>query len=450
MISNMATVKEINRGSELLKTLLNNQGLEAALVPYLEKYKEEDGREYQFQELLDYIQIFLKSDQITPEDLNKYKTIRGISPSILRERGKEICDTLIANNFNLSSLDDIAKKYAEEDKKYEPYTMPFLNRMRTFFLKSADADYLTLYREKQEMAKRGSIKEYNSETFKNLLELTNEEDILNLIHTEEITYENFLTLRNAYFSAHPEDEENKVRCAEIEKLLIKEKQEEIKKRALEASKIEAVRKHQERNDRLKQIIYTYLALGHDNLDECIRPAGLTTATFLNNIKEASLEDDDEELKELIRKYDELVEVYESKREELVYKIKDYYTNGIYYGYENRRFSLYEFYSLTDKGVPEIARSIRKYLPMAEGGRIINYLNNLTITRKFHDRDEFIGQLRNKYKGIERNEYEPIINYMEQMHWPYSLTLFKDIWERLADGLITLTVPDEKIEENMNK
>ena len=48
----MATELELKRGQELFNALLRNEGLEASLLPYLDRYRKEDGKNYNFSIIL--------------------------------------------------------------------------------------------------------------------------------------------------------------------------------------------------------------------------------------------------------------------------------------------------------------------------------------------------------------------------------------------------------------
>ncbi|MDE6292871.1 MAG: hypothetical protein K2L98_04235, partial [Bacilli bacterium] len=128
----------------------------------------------------------------------------------------------------------------------------------------------------------------------------------------------------------------------------------------------------------------------------------------------------------------------------------YYDNGVYYGHENRQFSLYDYYALTDKSIEEVRKILRNYLSIGKANHISTFIGNLIITAKFPSRESFIEQLRYLYPAMDRKERDVIIDYIEDNNWPYSVTLFKDIWIRLVDGLITIPKKSEKSANNLYK
>lgn len=448
MISNMATEVDLKRGEELFKVLINNEGQEAALLPYLEKYKSADGKEYTFRKVLAYIQKYLQSEYVPREYVHKYNALRQVPLSVYLKRGREICDMLIANNFNVPALSVLARKYADEDKRYLPYSESVMMQIRNTYLERADQEYLEKYNQASELAKRTTISDYNFNTLKELSSIESDEDILKYLDDYGLDYPKLITLRNAYFNVYPDDA-NMRKITDRAERILKDKMAMANKLKLsKANSLASAKKREERENKIKTVLRNYVNSEKDNFDECILAEGFNIKTFMGYLR--NLNEEDQELMSLFKAYQEKVKSYDEINKKIVETLVDYYYNGVYYGYENRMFSLYDYYDLTDKSASEVCRLIKKFIPMGKGIKVINYINDLTITRKFYDRDEFIGQLRNKYKTIDKSEYNPILDYIEARGWPYSLTLFRDIWERVSDGLITLSLPQEKNDENMYK
>ena len=98
----------------------------------------------------------------------------------------------------------------------------------------------------------------------------------------------------------------------------------------------------------------------------------------------------------------------------------------------------------------IIKILRTYLPVGKANKIGIFLGELTIAGKFSDRESFLAQLKYSFPNMDKVERDSIIDYIEEMNWPYSVKLFKDIWGLLVDGLITLPEKTAKSANNLNK
>lgn len=445
----MATEVELKRGHELFKALLRNEGYEATLVPFLERYRKEDNKEYKFSIILKYIQIYANSEYVTKEEAAKYNKLRSISKSTLLRRGKEICDTLMKNKFLSASIEPLGAKYAEEDKRYLPYSKPLLDRMRKSFLEIAGEEYLSRYNEALELAKRSTTDGLDFDTLRKIVNSQNPNGALKYLHDHGINYESLRGLRNAYFQVYPDDLITRVSIDSIESLMLYEKNQLAREKIRESNQPKNEKRHQEKIDRLKRILTDFINSGKDNLEECIKKEGVTSRYFFEAVG-VELEKDNVELQELYQKYLSVDSVFSKSRKQLAETLEDYYENGVYYGQENRRFSLYDYYLLTNKSIEEIRKILRTYLPVGKAAKVNAFIGNLIITSKFPDRQSFIEQLKRSCPNMDVRERDAIIDYIEDMNWPYSVTLFKDIWTRLVDGLITLPEKSQKSASSMNK
>ena len=446
----MATEVELKRGKELFDALIKNQGLEAALLPFLDKYNEEDKQEYNFSILLKYLQAYTQSEYISKEEATKYNKLRSISKSTLLKRGKELCDTQIANKFRVASLEPLGTKYAQEDKRYLPYSKPLLDRMINAYLKTASPGYIEKYHEIMELSKRSTTDGLDFDTLKTIANHKNATDALVYLHEHYISYDSLKALRNAYFQVHPEDLLTRAAIDSLEDLIHFERNAE----GIEKSKSGRVennqKRHQDKIDKLKAIMSDYINSGKDNLEECVKKGGYSTTKSFMDALNAEKEGKDEELKDLYQSYLSTEASFAKERRKLAETLADYYENGVYYGHENRQFSLYDYYVLTDKNSKEVSKILRTYLPIGQANHIIAFIGNLTITNKFPNRESFLEQLKKLYPTLDKKERDYIIDYMEDNNWPYSITLFKDIWVRLADGLITIPEKSQKSANNLYK
>ncbi|MDE6142194.1 MAG: hypothetical protein K2G03_06285, partial [Bacilli bacterium] len=215
----MATEVELKRGRELFKALLRSEGYEETLIPFLNRYMEEDNQEYSFAILLKYIKIYKHSEWITKEEIIKYNKLRSISKSTLLKRGKEICDTLIENRFRASSLEELGSRYASEDRRYLPYSKSLLDRMRKTFLETADQEYLKKYNEALELAKRSTTEGLDFDTLKKITNMTDVMEAVKYLQRQRISYESLRGLRNAYFQLYPDDLPTRIALDAIEELM---------------------------------------------------------------------------------------------------------------------------------------------------------------------------------------------------------------------------------------
>ncbi len=446
----MATEVELKRGKELFNALLKNEGLEAALLPFLPKYNKEDGQEYNFTTLLNYLQIYKQSEYVSKEDVARYNKLRSISKETLLKRGKEICDTQIDNKFRVASLEELGARYAQEDKRYLPYSKPLLDRMSNAYLKTASPEYIEKYRECMELSKRSTTDGLSFDTLKIIAKYKNPMEALVYLHEHNISYESLKALRNAYFQIHPEDLLTRIAIDSVEALILFERNRIGKEKTKAGNNEKNQERHKAKIDKLKGIMTDYINSGKDNLEECIKRGGYNaTKSFfeaLNDEKDIK----DEEFKNLYQKYLSTEASFASERRKLALTLEDYYDNGVYYGHENRQFSLYDYYALTDKSIEEVRKILRTYLSIGKANHISVFIGNLIITNKFANREAFIEQLKYLYPTMDRKERDIIIDYMEDNNWPYSVTLFKDIWVRLADGLITIPEKSTKSANNLYK
>ncbi len=446
----MATEVELKRGKELFHALLRNEGLEAALLPYLARYNEEDGKEYGFTTLLKYLQIYKQSEYVSKEDVLRYNKLRSISKETLLKRGKELCDTQIANRFRVASLEVLGAKYATEDKRYLPYSKPLLDRMINEYLKIASPEYLEKYRECMELSKRSTTEGLDFATLRTIANQKNPMDALVYLHDHYISYESLKALRNAYFQVHPEDLLTRVSIDSLESLILFERQAEGREKTKAGNLENNQKRHQDKIDKLKGIMNDYINSGKDNLEECIKRGGYNTPRSFFDALNDEKDNKDEDFKALYQKYLSTEASFGKERRKLAETLADYYENGVYYGHENRQFSLYDYYALTDRSIDEVRKILRTYLPIGKANHIGVFIGNLIITNKFPDKESFIEQLRYLYPTMDRKERDIVIAYIEDNNWPYSVTLFKDIWVRLADGLITIPEKSAKSANNLYK
>ncbi|MDE6292721.1 MAG: hypothetical protein K2L98_03480, partial [Bacilli bacterium] len=269
----MATEVELKRGKELFDALLKNEGLEAALLPFLAKYNEEDAKEYDFTTLLNYLQIYKRSEYVSKDAATKYNKLRSISKATLLKRGKEICDTLMANKFRVASLEALGEKYAKEDKRYLPYSKPLLDRMSNAYLKTASPEYIEKYQECMELSKRSTTDGLSFDTLKIIANYENPMDALVYLHEHNISYESLKALRNAYFQIHPEDLLTRTAIDSLEDLIHFERNRVAKEKTKAGNDEQNQKKHQAKIDKLKRILTSYINSGKDNLDECIKQGG---------------------------------------------------------------------------------------------------------------------------------------------------------------------------------
>ena len=190
--------------------------------------------------------------------------------------------------------------------------------------------------------------------------------------------------------------------------------------------------------------------GKDNLLEIVKGADYSSTKYFYEILNEEKDKGDEELKNLYEKFLAKDATFSEERMCLAKTLEDYYESGVYYGTENRRMSLYDYYKLTDRDIKEVRKILRTYLPIGKANKIGIFLGELTIAGKFSDRESFLAQLKYLFPNMDKVERDSIIDYIEEMNWPYSVKLFKDIWALLADGLITLPEKTAKNTNNLNK
>ncbi len=446
----MATELELKRGQELFNALLRNEGLEASLLPYLDRYRKEDGENYNFSIILKYLQLYTQGPSITKEDAVRFNKLRSISKEKLLSRGKEICDTQIANNFRVTSLEPLGAKYALEDKRYLPYSQVILNRMRKAYLEVASPEYLKKYNEAVALAKRTSIQGLDFEVIKTIVGMNDVQKSLEYLKYHGISYEELKTLRNAYFQLYPEDTTSRMAIDTVEKLMLEKRNIET----IEKVRIANIQRNQEKHDRkiakIKATLISYINSDKDNLLEIVKGADYSSTKYFYEILNEEKDKGDEELKNLYEKFLAKDATFSEERMCLAKTLEDYYESGVYYGTENRRMSLYDYYKLTDRDIKEVRKILRTYLPIGKANKIGIFLGELTIAGKFSDRESFLAQLKYLFPNMDKVERDSIIDYIEEMNWPYSVKLFKDIWALLADGLITLPEKTAKNTNNLNK
>ena len=376
--------------------------------------------------------------------------MRSISKEKLLSRGKEICDTQIANNFRVVSLEPLGAKYALEDKRYLPYSQVILNRMRKAYLEVASPEYLKKYNEALELAKRTSIQGLDFEVIKTIVGMNDFPKSLEYLNSHGISYEELKALRNAYFQLYPEDITSRMAIDTIEDLMLERRNKET----IEKVRTANIQRNQEKHDRkiakIKSALISYINSDKDNLLEIVKEADYSSTKYFYEVLNEEKDKGDKELKDLYEKFLAKDASFSEERKHLAKTLEDYYESGVYYGTENRRMSLYDYYKLTDKDIKEVRKILRTYLPVGKANKIGIFLGELTIAGKFSDRESFLAQLKYSFPNMDKVERDSIIDYIEEMNWPYSVKLFKDIWGLLVDGLITLPEKTAKSANNLNK
>lgn len=446
--------KVLEREKEVFDAYIANSGREVALQPLIRKYSQEDlpdGQVYPFIKVFDYLKLYVSSNIITPEELEKFNEASEVDYNKKVARGKEIVELLIENRCRWSEVSILSKKYAIEDGKFRSYSSDTLKEWRRLFLsQNTDVELEKMYRTVVELSRNRETSGYDLMLLDKVTEYKSIEEAAKFIAAINISYKSITTLLNAYKTVYPNKNEE---FAFITKVIAEAFKEETNNKKFIPTASDSAKKVQKIIN-FKNILEDYLTADVEKIESLFAKHHFTKYSFEEIYKDME-GTTDPILKMLINQYEaKLIAIGEVRREE-VEQILRGLVNGISYGGAYRRFNYYDLKQITDMSLDDILKYAHKFFTRREYEMIKNFIQTRLISRTYRTREELFESVNYGKNGrmVTDEEKWDVITFMEANNWPYSTQLMIDTLSRYMDNDVVFFENNEiteEIEIKMNK
>ena len=444
----------LKREKEVFDMYIANDGRETSLQPLIAAYSKEDlqnGQIYPFVKVFEYLKLYVSSNNITPEELEKFNQVSEVKYDKKVSRGKQIVELLIENGNRWKEVAILAKKFAQEDGRFRSYTSEELKEWRRLFLqqnedKQLERTYFTVV----ELSRKRRHNGYDLDLLNKLVEYKTIEEAANFIKSISISRTSMNSLLDSYKIVYP------TKTDEIE--FIKNTIEEAYKEEKNTNKFVSSKIDSRKEKKLinfKNLIEEYLISDLEKIDSLLPKHEYTAYGFEEMYKDME-GNIDPIIRMLIDQYDAKQIAIGQVRKEEVEKILFGIVSGVTYGNSYKKLNYYDIKAITDLSLDDILKVASKYFTQREYEMIKEFIQNRLISRTYKTRDELFNSINYAKNGRYATDEEKwmVIEYMEFHKWPYSSQLMMDTLVRYIDGDITLSLPSEDLtEENeikMNK
>lgn len=430
----------LTRQKSVFDTYVESHGRETSLLPLIEEYKRNDLVEYQPEDILRYLTSYIKSNLITEEELASYNQTRIVSNEIIFKRGKMIVKALIQSQGDEAELTKYSVYFAKQDGKFNPYPKKYLYKCRDYYLThSKNQALVSCYKTIINLAKRG---EYDVELLNQILSIESNQDAINFIHQINISKASLKSLIDEYKVLYPANKDDYNRLNNLYRESYKFNEKVVKF-------IDLKQKHETLNDRiknLKRILEEYLISDTRNISDLFVKYHFTEYKFKETIKDAQ-SSRDVILSSLLNKYLAKEQHILEKSKNIIDKIMQASTNGVFYGNGYRQINLYDYYILKDElTTDELISYAKKIYNRDDYNKIVIVLRS--FKENIISKTELLNFLA-KDKNLNNTIIEDIISYLEFSHLPLSKEIFYATLERYNENDIDFEF-DEKEGRVVNK
>lgn len=425
----MATIIKLRtylqRQNELFNAYISSNGKEISVLPFIEKYQEEDEKEYTGDDLLKYISSFVHSKRISDEELASYNKTKKVPNDIIFKRGRIIIEEIIASHGDTKNLEELGQDFAKKDGRLHPYDNAYLLKCRDYYLKtSKNLDILLAYKNVCELVNRGS---YDIELPIRILNIKDNKKAIQFINRINISKTSLRRLIDEYETLYPASTANITRL----NFLLKEayKTETKENHFYESNRPQETLKT--RLTSLRRMLEEYLIKDIEDISNLFSKYHFNSYKFNETLKDAN-SSKDVMLHNLVYKYLAKVNAVNNTYKTILNKIMQAKYNGINYGYGYREFNAYDYYMLKEeipKGV--LIKYAKQIYDEEDASSIISVIEEYEVDNPV-SREELMSAHK------EANT-ELILDYLEYASIPLSEKTFASVLTRFAENDISFEV-----------
>ncbi|MCH5166465.1 MAG: hypothetical protein J1F35_01100 [Erysipelotrichales bacterium] len=417
-VKTVALDEYIKRQHDVFNAYISSNGKESSVLPFVSEYSKSDEIEYTPENIINYLNSYIKSKQISNQEVKQYNQTRLIPNDIIFKRGRIITEMLIENQGSKEILPRYQAYFAKKDGKLQPYSESYILKCRDYYLEhTKNQAILFAYQNVEELATRGK---YDIELITKVLAIkdnTQALDFLNRINISKVSFGNLVT---EYQTLYPADLGNLARL----RFLYDNLHNQISK----VVKFVNVKEHKETLEyrllSLRRILEEYLMSDIENISELFTKHNFNEYKFNELLKDAELSKD-RILHGLINKYNaKKASVNNSYKSilDLIIKAK---RNGINYGYGYRELNIYDYYTIkngiSSKTLLDYAKNVYDVDTYNEVKDIIDNFNQDDIS---NTKEELLNSISNK-----NNKTTLIIDYLEFASLPLTIEMYEGVLER---------------------
>lgn len=429
----MANVIKLNdylkRQKELFSAYINSSGKEISVNPFVSVYSKEDGNAYTSEDLLRYIDSYVKSNLISEEEKASFEATKLVPNDIIFKRGRIIIDAIIESQGNTKDLDKLGREFAKKDGKLHPYDQKYLLKCRDYYLKtSKNADVLLAYKNVCELVTRGS---YDIELPIKILEIKDNKKAIEFISRINISKSSLRRLVNEYETLYPANTANITRLNYLLKEAYKTENTVVK---FFETKISHDRV-QDRLINLRRMLEEYLISDIEDISELFDKYHFNSYKFNETLKDAKT-GRDLLLNNLITKYEAKRISINNTYKDTISKIMQAKTNGINYGYGYREFNLYDYYMIKgDSKDEDLCKYAYEIYEPEDADAIVNVIKEYTTES---------SSSRELLQELHKDENpDLILDYLEYANLPLCEEMFEAVSTRFKDNDISFEVVETK-------
>lgn len=428
------------REKEIFDTFVNSSGRSTSLLPFIEKYSQEDGVEYTIDKIKHYLNMYLNSRCITDIELKSYEMANKLPAKVVFRRGLEIYKIYISSRAKWQSVLPLKDKYAKEDGRLNSYDLKTLQQFLEYYLhntketvRQKNFDVVT------SLAKRSDNGDYDIELLNELVKYENIEDAVSLVKEIGISAQSIKSLYDLYKTIYPANTRDK-RLIEsiINSAFSDSKNTEIKFGIIEKNT-------KMRLNNLCRLLEEYLASDEIGVSvELLIKYNFSEYSFNQALKDAS-EVHDNILQKLLYQYHAKEKVLYAEKIKVIEAITRGIMYGVYYNETLKPINAYDYYSLTNLDPKDILSLAQEVIEEDLFEELKAYLTiNIIETKKYTDINAF--KKTSTYKmitNITEEEKEYLLEYLLVANIPISSRLFKDLVTRYVDQDFILEIETEE-------
>ena len=424
--------KYLKRQQEIFNAYIEANGKEVSILPFIESYSKEDNEEYTKENIFNYLNSYIKSNQISESDKEKYNQTRLVSNSLIFKRGRIITEVLIENQGSFDILPKYQAHFAKKDGKLEPYSQKYLLKCRDYYLSHTDNKGILLsYQKVVELANRGN---YDVELLTKILEIPDNKSAIDFIRRINISKLSLKTLIDEYKTIYPANQKSIDRLNKIYKKAFKVEPKVVK-----------FIEYKENRDTLenklitlRRILEEYLMSDIEDINEIFPKYNYNEYKFNEIIKDAKT-GSDIILNNLINKYYAKVLSITNSYKELIEAIMQAKYNGINYGYGYREFNIYDYYTLKNGASSNTLLAFAKKIYNQD-----DFLKVKDIINEYNQDDLKLSKDKLREEISNKNENtDLILDYLEYAKLPFTKDMYEAVLDRFENKDITF-----EIEENV--
>ena len=417
-VKTVALDEFIKRQHDVFNAYIESNGKEISVLPFVSEYSKSDDTEYTPESVINYLNSYIKSNQISNKEIKQYNKTRLVPNDIIFKRGRIITEVLIENQGSMDILPRYQAYFAKKDGKLEPYSDAYILKCRDYYLEhTKNQAILFAYQNVAELATHGK---YDIELLTKILAIKDNKQALDFLNRINISKVSFGNLINEYQTLYPGDLVNLPRLrflfdnihSQMTKVVkfidFREKKETLEYRLLS----------------LRRLLEEYLMYDFESISELFTKHSFNEYKFNEILKDAE-QSNDTILQGLINKYKAKKVSVENTYKSILDLIIKAKRDGINYGYGYREFNIYDYYTIKN-GIPsqtllKYAKNIYDDETYEEISSIVNTFNQDNVS---NSKEDLLNQINNK-----NNKTTFIVDYLEFASLPLTIEMYEGVLER---------------------